>query len=264
MYQEAKFSYSLLEELIENDYRVCHNIHGITLCDNLLNEPPLSQYIIATGLRDKKTYDKYKNIKCFSATPPIQIFNDIIEARKTIPMDCHYDILIISAFELPFIQKSTYSILEKSFKENFDLKILLRHHPRAPFDSKAILNKYIPYDTISKNKSLVKDINRSKTVVCCSMDALVISLLMKKPTIFLPMVDGDYKYYTRPFIGVLPNLWCPDSAEELTSYIHEALSLEFFDAPSNYEEIIEYLFGSLDMNKFHCAINNIIEYKERV
>ena len=255
LFSAESISYLLMEKLMNGDFKVCHHIHGMVLANNLIVEPPLSQYIITGSPREANFLKKYKEVLVYSSIPPIQMLEDINSASidKNMVSD---DILLVASFELPFIQKSTYSMLEKSLSKIVNHNIVIRHHPRVPSKSKIILNNAIPFSRVSEGKSLVEDINRSKVVICCSVDALVISLLMEKNTIFIPMIDGEYKSHTRDFTKVISNLWCPNSSEEITKYVDKALSKNT-SLPLDYKEKIEYLFGSSDVECFYNVLKFI-------
>jgi hypothetical protein len=249
-------SFLFVERLREQGYKVCHHLHGVILCDNLMAETLLSNYVITGGAREMALY---KNKKSFASAIPFQMYEKAVLASSisSSNKEYKYDLLLIASFELPFIQKSTFNILKESFKKCSNVKILLRHHPRAPSKSKEFLEKNIPYDKISTHKDLIKDVMLCKAVVCCSVDALIIPVIMKKMTMFVPMVDGNHSYYTKPFMGVLPNLLCPDSSKKMIIDIRKALSSNTLSYPSNYLENIEFLFGGLGVDKFYQVVDCI-------
>jgi hypothetical protein len=253
-------SFSFVESLKKNNHIVCHHIHGIILENNLICEPPLSNCIITSGIRESKIFKKYKNILSIPSVPPFQMHNEIIYSRKLDTTNTKFDVLLIASFELPFIQKSTYNILKDYFINKSNLNMLLRHHPRVPSYSRKLINSFTKGMTRSFNSSLADDVALSNVIVCCSIDSLIIPLIMKKATIFLPMTDGDYGEHIKDFDNYLPNLWCPKSKFDLSKNINSALQFNS-KLEDNYFDKISYLLGNLNLDYFDVTLKSLINSK---
>lgn len=260
IFSYEELSLPFLHVLQEKNHYVSTQFHGMPIKGNLLFEPPLCNHLITSGERVEKIFESYFGIQVYNGGLVPQMLDTIRAINNFNDVSIIHDILIIASFELPFIQKSTYEILNKTFSSsNPELKVLLRHHPRVPIYSRNILDSYISCPIISKNKSLVEDISICSIVICCSVDALIVSLSMKKPTIFLPMIDGDYKYHLSSFINKLPNLWCPSSSQELVEIIKIASKFNQEELPHNYNEIVKYLCGDDGYNNLSMTINNLMD-----
>lgn len=257
MLSSEDLSVPLLESARAAGHRTAHHLHGTVLQGNMLAEPPLAGAVIVACDREREIFSSYAGLATFTGTAPFQMHDDLRRAQEPASTQQEFDVVLIGSFELPFIQKSTYGLLTSALTQFQSRRMLLRHHPRAPANSKALLEAALPSCEISRGHDLLSDIRRARVVLCCAVDPLVVCLRLNKPTIFLPMTDGDYQHYTAPLAGQLRSLRCPNSADALVRDLEALLTLETDRSYSADEQVIEYLAGSSDMRKFDAAVTSI-------
>lgn len=242
----------LTEELNKLDFETIHVQHGFM--DDPNHYFPLCKYIFVNSEKDRNLLiaEGLDPKRAIITGAPLQVLHN--GQDKNIENDTECDVVILAAWGNPELQEKYI----QSIVQNYDLiqgkRVILRLHPSLPLAQKNNwINKLQKVANISNGKTLLQDIKTSTIVISFSIDAMITSMRIRKPTI---LYIGDPLIYYRT-LNDLHGLKCVYNVSEMRVAIKEMLVDKLMI--QSREEEMEKIFGSTSVNVVKKRMNDFID-----